>query len=704
MSNRLRLIQSGWFAVAMLLIVTIAGSVVANAGVLANSTPRFVSTAQNLGPEDPSKVISLTFHLQLHNVAQRDALLKQLYTPGSPLYHQWLTPEQYAAQFGPTASEAAVVKAFLESSGLGAVTIHQNNLQVSAEGTVADIQKAFNVQIHRFKVDGNTRYANINDPSIVGPAASYVSAIEGLHEVVMRPYLVRPVDPNTGNVIGEYPLAEAAPKAAAASASTTALYFENQCMRPVENHAWTTGGAAPTGVYSGNRYGADITNTTPGHLAPCGYEPAAIQTAYGMKAIYAKGWDGTGQTVVVVDAYGSPTAAQDLGKFSSVFSLAAPNFTSVNYPIGTTPAYNSGWAGETTLDIEWVHAMAPGAKIVLMQARTSSNTYLEGAIQYALNNHLGNVITNSYGSVEYGSSSSSLNTWNNLLAQAALQGVSVNFSTGDAGDNSHASPYVKTVSVPSDSPNATAVGGVSVFLNSNLGIKFQAGWGTDLTRIAEPNGTAPDAPPICAVSLLPLPNKCFDYGAGGGMSTFFAKPTWQSALPGTGRQQPDISLVADPYTGVTIISSYPAGTSYSVSVIGGTSASCPMFSGVWAIVDQAVQAKAGKSAGLAAPLMYSLPANAITDVLPSSSSTTTNLAGLIVAGGVPTYESPVALITPDVPTSFTSAFYNSPSSLRWFAISFGTDSSLVVTPGWDNVTGMGTPNGLNFVNAVLSKF
>lgn len=188
------------------------------------------------------------------------------------------------------------------------------------------------------------------------------------------------------------------------------------------------------------------------------------------------------------------------------------------------------------------------------------------------------------------------------------------------------------------------------------------------------------------------------------MSQFFAKPAYQSGLPGTGRQQPDVSLTADPYTGVTIISSYDNPGNYTVSVIGGTSASCPMFSGVWAIVNQKSQQKNGHSAGLAAPYMYTLPKNAVNDIVQTSPYTLTNLAGEIFTGAIlPIYESPAGLVGPDVPTQFTSAFYQSASSKRWYAIGFGSDSTLTTGPGWDNATGVGTPNGSNFVNAIVPK-
>ena len=154
-------------SVAILLVFALAGSAfAANGQVLANSTPRFVGNAQNLGPESPSKVINITVRLQQHNIAERDALLKQLYDPKSPLYQHWLTPAEYAARFGPTAQEATVVKDFLASHGLAVTSVHQNHFYVNAQGSIADVQRAFNVQINRFNVNGQTIYSNTSNVSI----------------------------------------------------------------------------------------------------------------------------------------------------------------------------------------------------------------------------------------------------------------------------------------------------------------------------------------------------------------------------------------------------------------------------------------------------------------------------------------------------------------------------------------------------------
>src|SRR5271157_2559891 len=418
-------------SVAILLIFALSSSAfAANGQVLANSTPRFVQNAQNLGPENPSKVINITVRLRQHNLAERDALPKQLYDPKSPLYQHWLTPAEYAARFGPTAQEGTVVKDFLVSHGLEVTSVHQNHFYVNAQGSIADVQKAFNVHINRFNVNGKTIYSNTTNASIAGPAAAFVGSVQGLHPVAMKPRSVRPVDPDTGQPFPAVPLPAAFSKPALAGPPPS-LFFENQCYRGVETHTFTTGGTLPIGYYKGNRYGSPITSGA-GHYPPCGYEPPAIQTAYGVTPLINAGWDGTGQGVVIVDAFGSPTAAADLAVFSSVFALPPANFSVYN-PDGVPP-YNSGWAGETTLDIEWAHAVAPGAAIVLMQALDNYDNHLMNAILYALENHLGNVISNSYGSWEAGNDPASMNAWNELNLQGALMGVSINFSTGDNGD------------------------------------------------------------------------------------------------------------------------------------------------------------------------------------------------------------------------------------------------------------------------------
>src|SRR5271165_3056418 len=284
----------GWWrtgalvGVAILLMLAMVGSGFAAVRVLQNSTPGIVQSGRNRGPENPSAVIEITVRLQQHNLAAREELFKQLHTKGSPQYHKWLTPKEYAERFAPTAQEAAVVQDFLKTNGLSIVSTHPNNFYITATGRIAEMQKAFNVSINRFQENGNTTFANTSDIAIAGPAGQYISSVQGLHPVLMQPHSVRPVDPETGKPFEPVAL----PKSAIAGPPPS-QFFENQCYRGVETHTFTTSGHLPIGYYRGNRYGGPITGG-PGHYPPCGYEPAAIQTAYGISPLLSNGWDGTG--------------------------------------------------------------------------------------------------------------------------------------------------------------------------------------------------------------------------------------------------------------------------------------------------------------------------------------------------------------------------------------------------------------------------
>jgi subtilase family serine protease len=187
----------------------------------------------------------------------------------------------------------------------------------------------------------------------------------------------------------------------------------------------------------------------------------------------------------------------------------------------------------------------------------------------------------------------------------------------------------------------------------------------------------------------------FQGGGGGGSSRVFAKPAFQGGLAGTTRQVPDVSMLADPFTGTEII--ITLDNQLLVGVVGGTSLATPMFSGVMAV---AAQKNGHVGLGQAAPLLYNLPAGAISDVAPFNSPN--NVTGIITVNGTPKSLSADELASPLLnTTSFYSALYNDPSSAAWYVLTFGTDSSLTVTPGWDNVTGLGTPNGAAFVNALV---
>jgi len=646
--------------------------------MLGRQTPNFVSTAKDLGPEELSKPLTIHVWLRMCNADALRELVRQQHDPTSANYHAWLTREEFSAKYGPTAEEAATVQEFLAAHNLNVVSVGERNLYVKAEGSIADVQKAFQVQIHRFEARGETYRSNTTDPVLERSIAPLVSRVGGLTDYGFKPHSVRPLNPETGQPFPPVPF----------SPTPQGAFFAANCFRPPQTVAFSTDGALPRAFYTGNRYGSNITSPAP-NLPPCGYQPSEVQTAYNLNGVYAAGLTGTGQTVVIVDAFGSPTIATDASVFSSFYGLAPLNLSV--YQPGGPPAFNSGWAGETTLDVEWSHSVAPGANIALVEAVSSSFDNLDAAILFAADNGLGNVISNSYGTEESNLGGVPFTPLDDILAYAGSLGISVNYSTGDNGDFAAIEGFTD-VSYPASSIYATAVGGTSMALQANNTIRFQTGWGNNETRIA----AATDAKGYNAPVNPPL-QLGFIYGAGGGTSAVYAKPAFQNGLPGSFRMVPDIAYLADPYTGVEVIcntgSCSGSGNALAVYVIGGTSLACPMFSGMWAIANE----KAGVPLGQAAQWLYSLPAGAITDVVPPSP--TFDVLGFITTSSGTTTESAAQLAAPlGSATPFFSALYNG-TSTRWYVLTFGTDSSLFTAPGWDNVTGLGTPNGLSFVNA-----
>jgi subtilase family serine protease len=638
---------------------------------VAGNTPRFVSDSKVLSREVPTKVIEVSLWLEPRNRAEMDSLAHSLYDANSPQYRHWLKSADIAAKFAPTGGDLKTVQSFLESKNLKIVRVGAHNFFVRASGTVSDVESAFHVSLNLYDVRGKTIRANDVDPFIEGPAGLIVRHVSGLDTgEFSHPHVTRqgartsaPPPPGTG-----------ASTSATADAST---FFLSNCFTASKGEKFTTGGTYPIANYSGHGYAE---NSELG----CGYTPAEIHAAYNLNALYKEGFDGTGQTIVILDWCGSPTITADANAFSAKFGL--PKLTSANFQIIQTPVPSTCEAPdpEINIDVEWAHAIAPGANIVLIVPPSAFFSDIDEGEFYAITYDLGNVFSGSYGADEYFVSSALLETMDLINELGAISGISTNFSSGDSGDYSFGGFYPPSVSAPADSPNATAVGGVSLALNSDNSIAWQTGWGTNETLID--SGVTQDPPFLFD----------FYFGAGGGASGFFDKPPYQSSLPGTARQLPDISWLADPFTGGVIAITNPGYyPPIQYTVYGGTSLACPMFSALWAIANQ----EAGVPLGNAAPYLYTLPKGAITDILPFSQPG--NVTGTIheSATVADPYHSWVLVGVPQN-TSFYSALWDIPDFQdTTYIISFGTDSSLNVTKGWDNVTGVGVPNGKTFADA-----
>ena len=341
------------------------------------------------------------------------------------------------------------------------------------------------------------------------------------------------------------------------------------------------------------------------------YAPGQIRQAYNLWPLYRKGITGKGQTIVIVDSFGSPTIKKDLAVFDTTFNLAAPPSFTVIQPAGVVPAYQAssdreGWAGETTLDVEYAHAMAPEAAILLVETPTSENEGTTGfpqivtAEEYVINNALGGVISQSFSATEqtFPTAQSLLNLRAAYL-DAAANGVTVLAASGDSGAADvqfNATTYYNyaVTSWPDSDPVVTGIGGTQLHLDA-------AGNRTSPDTVW--NDTYdPAAQSFVGDNVGPSP-----LAGGGGKSVIFERPPFQNAVAkvvGEHRGVPDVSMSAACNGAVDTYQSFP-GQSTGWYPTCGTSEATPLFAGVIALADQL----AGHPLGVINPALYALSAS-----------------------------------------------------------------------------------------------
>lgn len=352
------------------------------------------------------------------------------------------------------------------------------------------------------------------------------------------------------------------------------------------------------------------------------YSPQQFQRAYDMQPLYSQGLTGRGKTIVLVDSFGSPTIANDLARFDSDFGLPAPPSLTVLQPAGAVPAFDPndddmvGWAQEATLDVEYAHAMAPGANLVLVETPVSETEGTVGfpeivrAENFVIDHNIGDVISQSFGATEQTfPSAQSLLDLRGAFTNALSHRVTVLGSSGDGGatdseaDLENFYPF-RVDSWPSSDPLVTSVGGTQLHLDAN-GVRTAPDnvW-NDTARFGSPAAS------------------------GGGVSTIFSRPLYQLAqrnIVGAQRGSPDISMSAAVAGGALVYTSF-GGYAAGYHIFGGTSLASPLFSGVVAIANQA----AGHRLGLLNPTLYllgQLRAPGIPDVTSGNNSVTFDQGG-----------------------------------------------------------------------------
>ena len=532
--------------------------------LLPGAVPPWAQPANLAGAADPTEVVGFRVYLGWTDPDGAVALAKAVSDPHSPSYGKYLTSNQFRARFAPSASDTAKVQNWLRSQGFDVQYTPKNNHYVSAQGTVAQLQAAFNTQFAMYDVRGATVRAPSTDVSVPSQLAAIVRGVYGLDDSA---YFIHPY----ARVDKDAPPSEG---------------FRN--APPLSNY-WAE-------LVSPYAYPAGFTAVANPPTVPWtvkGYTPDQIKGAYGIS-----GYDGAGQTVAVIDAYASSTILQDVNQWSSNHGL--PQMKPSQLVQVTPPGVYrrpenrkqdpQGWYGEETLDIEAVHGMAPAAKIVFIGA---PNNYrdLDAALNHVVDERLADIVTNSYGFSTELLPGGYINPVEDTLVQAAIEGIGVYFSSGDNGDETSTVGYA-TPDWPASSPWVTAVGGTSLGIGATNLRVLETGWGTSNYN--------------CDATTLACTRTGWLYGAGGGVSRIFAQPDYQKSVGVLGgRGVPDVAALADPQTGMLVgqTQTFPDGAYYDEYRLGGTSLASPIFAGLMALANQA----AGKSLGFANPLFYARP-------------------------------------------------------------------------------------------------
>ena len=663
---------SGWRRWSPIPVAALAGVLSASAPAhaadgqyIANNTPTFVAAAKSLGAAAESQRIEISLWLKPHNRAAMDTLAQQVYDRSSPNYRHWLKPADIAARYAPSAAEAQVVRQFLQAHQLTVSKVGPNNFYVRASGTIAQVEQAFAVHLNNYTIDGRTLRANSANPYVEGPAAALIQGVSGLDDVGFQsPGMQRP------SLVSQGP-ATATQRLAPAAQAATVSGFQSQCFPGAVTVHRTTSGGYPKATYTGNEYN--------GSGGGCAYAPADIRAAYNLDALYAEGYDGRGQTIVMVEDCGSPTVLDDANTFSERFGL--PLLTPSNFSVtsmGTSVC--AGYYPNINADVEWAHAIAPGAALSLIYAVSNYPEDVDEAMFYAVNYDLGAVISDDNLVSETLVPVTEVQKENLISELAALEGISANYPCGIRGGELFiGSP----ISAPADGPYATGIGGVSLALGAGDAIAFETGFEDHASEVFAQGRIYDPAFTITIGGLL--------FGGLGGPSAFFAKPSFQSkAVAGTQRQQPDFSWVADPYTGVIVVATTGMQEPpQSWFAFGGTDVSTSMFSALWAIANQ----KAGIALGQAAPYLYSLPAAAVMDVVPRSSPNDVAATVQESSSTSTAFTADQTLLVSPPFGPFYSALWQNPDGVENTAVvlSFGGDGLMQEAVGWDEVTGMGTP-------------
>ncbi|HEY0785548.1 MAG TPA: protease pro-enzyme activation domain-containing protein, partial [Acidobacteriaceae bacterium] len=483
--------------------------------------------------------LSLSFAPSAAQRADLAGLLADQQNPASPLYHKWLTPSDFGARFGMSAHDLATAQAWLQAQGFVVGGVAKGRTSIQFSGTVGQVESAFHTEIHQYKVNGATHLANATAITLPASMAQAVSGVRNVAQFRPRPMHVR--------------------KLASPGAAVSPNYTAS----------------------NGDHY----------------LTPADITTIYDINALYNAGYTGGGQKIAILGQ--SAISTTDISAFNAAAGLGSGVTINQNLVPNTgasTVQSSSGDEDESEIDLEWAGAIAKGATLDFDYAGATGGVF--DALSYAVDQDVDSILSLSYGSCELYLLGTDISSLEGTLMQANAQGQTVLASAGDQGSTTC------EFSQDGTSPVTTAVQGLSVsypassaYVTAMGGTEFNEGSGNYWnTSNSSSGGSATSYIPEMAWNDTTV---AVSHGAGltstgGGVSTIFGKPSYQTALtPSDGvRDLPDISLDAAVYhdgflacTGGSCSTGF-AGAVTNNSIFGGTSFDTPIFAGILAIINQ----------------------------------------------------------------------------------------------------------------------
>jgi subtilase family serine protease len=526
--------------------------------------------------------ISIVFNRSAAQEASLQALIAAQQNPASPQYHQWLSPDQFAARFGMADADLSKVQNWLEQQGFSIDSVARSKNAIHFTGTVRQVETAFQTEMHLYKINGTQHFA----PST---ALSVPSAIA-------------PTVLGTTNLDDFRPLPRV-------------LSRKNMRARPNFTGAGST----------------DANNET------ILFAPGDIATAYDITTLYNASVNGAGQSITVVGQ--SAIQNSDIEAFESAAGLATKDPVSYLEPnTGSSTPEPNGDEAESDLDVEWAGAIAPGATINFVYVGGDQNYGTFDALIYAVDQKIGTIINTSYGECEVALNGQTLES---SLEQATTQGQTVIAAAGDNGSTdcygisglTTAQQEAIGVDYPASSAFVTGIGGTEISQsNSAYYTVGQGYWESDSGTSDIVNSVQQYIPEVvwnddasgCGQS------NCIS-ATGGGASMLFTKPSWQTGVPGIPsdgmRDVPDLALYASPSNpGFLFCSSdqsfwnsgqqgsctsgFEDSTGYNLTAAGGTSFDAPIFSGILALINQKQGYTTGQ--GSVNPTLYTLASDSAT--------------------------------------------------------------------------------------------